>query len=810
MNKWLKILSGIVAVLILLVVTLLVLATVLITPERVKETILPLAEENLQRKIELGDIEVSLLSGIEIHGLKLYEKNGQDLFVSTDMVRLKYQLLPLLAMKVVIDEVSLEKPNVRVVRFKDGQFNYSDLVDGMDSEPTPRDTQPQATPESERSSSESDLPLSLLVSNLLLKDGHLLFLDHVLNDKAPYRYEISGLQVAAKGVTLAGKIPLSVQCQLNESPLILDGHINLQPFSVDLDIAMKDLDVVAFSPYFKESLPGNLGGAKLSLESNLLGNFEDLGLKGSVSLADLDLLLDAMPEAPLENAEVKVDFDLLLAHKKDLLQVHSFDLDFNGIKLGVVGKIDTVLTGPTLNLTLSVPDLKIRQAIDAVPQSLVGDVSSLDPAGSLSAEASLAGSFEDPQSLLKSAQVDLEDVQATAGGQRPAFSGRLLLSGDYLNSEGLQVRLGDNNADIKLTASRLFTPPVVVTADITSKRFLLEPLLLGSASPAAVAEEMATESNKGQGDDEELGPFDIPVHVTGTISVAEALWKDLTIRNFIARYELKDNIFKLSQMDGNVAGGSFSSTASVDLRKKGLAYNANLGLNAVQADPLLTAFLPKAAGSLLGAMNLSFDLDGRGSQWESISRNLSGAGDVLVSDGRLASPELVKGFSSVLQLSDLKDIQFENFKAQFKVVDGKVKLDSQIVSEQLKLSPKGSVGLDGSLDLGLDTRLSPELSARLDKGGSVTRYLKDQDGWTHMPLLLTGDFSSPRFGLDPKGINRQASKALGQELNRQLDKLFKSKDSNSTTEDQSGGEAEPAEDPGRKLLQDSLQKLFGN
>ena len=810
MNKWLKILFGVGAVLVLLVVALLVLATVLITPERVKETILPLAEENLQRKIELGDIEVSLFSGIEIHGLKLYEKNGQDLFVSTDMVRLKYQLLPLLAMKVVIDEVRLEKPNVRVVRFKDGQFNYSDLVDGVDSEPTPEDTQLQTPQGSESTSSESDRPISLLVSNLLLQDGHLVFLDHVLNDKAPYRYEISGLQVAAKGVTLTGKIPLSVQCQLNESPLTLDGHINLQPFSVDFDIAMKALDVVAFSPYFKESLPGKLGGAKLSLKSNLLGTFEDLVLKGSVSLADLDILLDAMPEAPLEKAEVNVDFDLLLAHKKDLLQIHSFDLDFNGIKLGVVGKIDTVLTKPTLNLTLSVPDLKIRQAIDAVPQSLVGDVSSLDPAGSLSAEASLAGSLDNPQSLLKSAQVDLEEVQATAGGQRPAFSGRLLLSGNHINSEGLKVRLGDNHADIKLTANRLYTSPVVVTADITSKRFLLEPLLLGSASPAVAAEEVATGTNKGRGDDEELGPFDIPIHATGSISVAEALWKDLTIRDFIARYELKDNIFKLSQMDGNVAGGSFSTTASVDLRKKGLAYSANLGLNAVQADPLLTAFLPKAAGSLLGAMNLNFDLDGRGSQWKSISRNLSGAGDMLVSDGRLTSPGLVKGFSSILQLSGLKDIQFENFKAQFKIVNGKVRLDSQLTSERLKLSPQGSIGLDGSLDLGLDTRLSPELSAKLDKGGSVTRYLEDQDGWTQLPLLLTGDFSSPQFGLDPKGINRQASKALGQELNRQLDKLFKSKDSKSTAEDQSGGKAEPAEDPGRKLLQDSLQKLFGN
>jgi AsmA protein len=810
MNKWLKILSGVGVVLILLVVALVVLATVLITPERVKETILPLAEENIQRKIELGDIEVSLLSGIEIHGLKLYEKNGRDLFVSTDMVRLKYQLLPLLAMKVVIDEVRLEKPNIKVVRFKDGQFNYSDLIDGEDSEPTSGNAQSPAAQGDEQKDNQSDLPISLLVSNLLLQDGHLVFLDHVLNDKAPYRYEISGLQIAAKGVSLSGKIPLSVQCQLNESPLTLDGHINLQPFGVDFDIAMKELDVVAFSPYFKESLPGNLGGAKLSLQSNLLGSFEDLGLKGSVSLSDFNLLLDAMPEAPLENAAVNVDFDLLLAHKKDLLQINNFNLDFNSIKLGAVGKIDSVLTEPSLSITLFVPDLKIRQAIDAVPQSLVGDVSSLDPAGSISAEASLVGSFENPQSLLKSAQVDLKEVQATAGGQRPAFSGRLLMSGNHINSEGLKVRLGDNNADIKLTVNRLYTSPVIVSADITSKRFMLEPLLVGSVSPVAAAEEVATGATGEQGSSEELGPFDIPVHATGTIAVAEAHWKKLVISDFIARYELKDNIFTLSQMDGGVAGGSFNSTAKVDLGKKGLAYNANVDLNAVQADPLLTAFLPKAAGSLLGAMNLSFDMDGRGSQWDSISRNLSGAGDMLVSDGRLTNPELVKGFSSVLQLSNLKEVQFENFIAQFKVVDGKVRLDSQIVSERLKLSPKGSIGLDGSLDLGLDTRLSPELSAKLDKSGGVTRYLEDQDGWTQMPLLLTGDFSSPRFGLDPKGINRQASKALGKELNRQLDKLFKSKDTKNTTGSDSGEEAGPKDDSGRKLLQDSLQKLFGN
>ena len=48
-----------------------------------------------------------------------------------------------------------------------------------------------------------------------------------------------------------------------------------------------------------------------------------------------------------------------------------------------------------------------------------------------------------------------------------------------------------------------------------------------------------------------------------------------------------------------VAGGSFSNSGRVDW-ESGSAYSAQLGLKAIQAEPLLTAFAPKTAGSLLG------------------------------------------------------------------------------------------------------------------------------------------------------------------------------------------------------------------
>jgi AsmA protein len=518
-----------------------------------------------------------------------------------------------------------------------------------------------------------------------------------------------------------------------------------------------------------------------------------------------------MPEAPLKNARLDATYNLLFSRDQERLQLQQLSLDYNGIKLNTSGVINSLTSNPALDLKIVVPKLQIRQAIAAAPAGLVGDVGSLDPAGALSIEATLSGRMDDALQLLKSATLDLESVQATFGGQRPAFSGRMLVSGDQLSSENLHVRLGDNRADITLKASRLFADPIIVKADISSQRFLLEPLLVGSAG-AAVASGQGNVDVQVAQSAKQIGPFDLPLQATGTISVAETLWKGLAIKNFLAQYELKDNILNISRMDGQVAGGTFSNSVRVDLGKEGLTYSAQLGLKSIQADPLLTAFAPKAAGSLLGAMDMTFALDGRGTEWQALSRNLSGDGNLLVVDGRLISPGLVNGLSDVLQLSELKDIPFDDFKGQFKVADGKVRLDSQLLSKRLKLFPEGNIGLDGSLNMGLDTRLSPELSAKLDKKGGVLSYLADKDGWTRIPLLLKGSFSSPNFGLDPKGVKEQASKALTEELGQQIDKLFKRSAPAAQGSDQQPAESEspPAEDPSRKLLQDSLQKLFGN
>ena len=106
MPRLVKIILGVVGLLIALLVVIGVLIKVELTPERVRETVIPLAEEKLQRKVEVGEIRIGLFSGVSLDDLKVMQRDGSEEFVSARALSLSYKLWPLLTGKIVVDEVS--------------------------------------------------------------------------------------------------------------------------------------------------------------------------------------------------------------------------------------------------------------------------------------------------------------------------------------------------------------------------------------------------------------------------------------------------------------------------------------------------------------------------------------------------------------------------------------------------------------------------------------------------------------------------------------------------------------------------------
>ncbi len=95
---------------------------------RLRSLVVPPMEKALGRTVEVGQINVSLFSGVQVYDFAIKEANGSDDFVSSSKFVVFYNLLPLIQGKFVISEIRFVDPSIHVFRDKDGVFNFQSLV----------------------------------------------------------------------------------------------------------------------------------------------------------------------------------------------------------------------------------------------------------------------------------------------------------------------------------------------------------------------------------------------------------------------------------------------------------------------------------------------------------------------------------------------------------------------------------------------------------------------------------------------------------------------------------------------------------
>ncbi|MEA1866570.1 MAG: AsmA family protein, partial [Thermodesulfobacteriota bacterium] len=142
-----------------------------LTEDRVKALVIPQAEKTLGRTVQIGEIDVGLFSGITVKDFTVKEADGHTDFVSTKEFVLRYDLLPLLQKKIVVSKVRLDGLYIRVLRDKDGLFNFETLAVLAAAEPgkqKPEDTEKPAS---------VALPLALTVNKVIVDNAQLVVRD---------------------------------------------------------------------------------------------------------------------------------------------------------------------------------------------------------------------------------------------------------------------------------------------------------------------------------------------------------------------------------------------------------------------------------------------------------------------------------------------------------------------------------------------------------------------------------------------------------------------------------------------------------
>jgi len=104
-------------------------------PNRYKDDIERLAKEQTGRTLKLkGDIKMAFWPslGADVAGVTFSEKGSSQDFVSFDSAHASVKLMPLLRGEYIVDSVKLSGLKARIVKGKDGRYNFSDLLEGGD------------------------------------------------------------------------------------------------------------------------------------------------------------------------------------------------------------------------------------------------------------------------------------------------------------------------------------------------------------------------------------------------------------------------------------------------------------------------------------------------------------------------------------------------------------------------------------------------------------------------------------------------------------------------------------------------------
>ncbi|HEY8251501.1 MAG TPA: AsmA family protein [Burkholderiales bacterium] len=234
-------------------------------PNRYKGEIERLAKEKTGRTLAIkGDIKMAFWPslGAGVAGVSLTEKGSNQAFVSFDNVHASVKLMPLLSGQYIVDSVSLAGLKARIVKQKDGRFNFSDLMEADAKKPA----EPKKSPE------EKTGPVVFDIGSISIERSSIAYLD--LQAGQEYALEDVKLKTGRIAQDAEGKLELAMVAKRKSPPLqaklSADGKYQLKGGVLSGDVTAK-LDDSTIKAKFTAAEPYEFDAAidKINLDRYL-------------------------------------------------------------------------------------------------------------------------------------------------------------------------------------------------------------------------------------------------------------------------------------------------------------------------------------------------------------------------------------------------------------------------------------------------------------------------------------------------------------------------------------------------------------
>ena len=251
--RWIAIIVGVLVVIALV-------APFLIPVNQFKPTIEQRASAAMGRKVTIGNLSLSLLSGsLGADNISIADdpKFSKDAFLLAKSAKVGVEMMPLIFSKSLhVTGVTIDKPEVLLLHDAAGRWNYSSIGGAEKAEKAPAP------------SGGSAMPADFAVSKLELKDGRITIGSVTSQKRSVY----DNVNVTASNVSMNAKFPVTVTADLPSGG----------KFKLDGDVGPVDQTDASLTPVDAKVAASGVNLATTGLIDPSLGLGGDLDLNATV------------------------------------------------------------------------------------------------------------------------------------------------------------------------------------------------------------------------------------------------------------------------------------------------------------------------------------------------------------------------------------------------------------------------------------------------------------------------------------------------------------------------------------------------
>jgi hypothetical protein len=784
---------------------ILLIAAVLFLPaERVGAYAAARATAALDREVRVERFGVGFFPpAVKLEGVVVGGRTAADsAFASADRVALRPRLLPLLRRQVVIDEIVLERPVVRIEVAADGTSNMPAFSD---------DTTSAASGDAE-----------LNIRRLRVTGGTIMYRDAVTGTVA----RLAGItqDLAVSGSILSGEVtdaaaageiaiddididaPGRLAWPIRDLRVRIDHDVNVDRAAdrltlEQLKITLQELtldvtgSVTAMTDSLNRSLDvraqtGSVDVARLiaSLPKALLEGSGGDVLTGAAGHAQLDVAITGRAgagEVPDVTGQLSIK-DAALARGRHgtiasgLTGLVAFSLD-SVTTDGITGH----LLGEPLRIALNVHDLAnphgrvmVQTALALAEAQKLGLMpDSAQGSGRVAVDITANGSLEEPAEAVLNGIVDVTGVEIRlASLERPVIvqQGRIALDGRDASAEGLRAAIGASDVTLDFDATEWLPyalgdtlRPPVVTFDARSALFDADEILgvdpeaytYGELFFARLADRQldgltAAQAAEAAG----LGMPEVPpITLDGRIRASRFVRGAVPLNDVDITISARDREVDVRAASFRMMGGGVHMTGRLGLAAPGAAGAATQPLaldytiNDVAAGVFLerfTAFRDNITGNLLVAGTMSMHLD---EHLLPVRESLAGAGTAAILEGEIVNWPLLRRLGERIGVAKFDTLAFRDWSGRYRVEGSTVALEeSMLESGELAVRAAGTFDLDGTLDLGATVYVPQTWMSRVPGAPAafLTSAAAGDDGRVPIGARFTGNHRDPSVGID--------------------------------------------------------------